>query len=1827
MGRSVNALVRLFALCVGLMGVLPLGAQSFQSSFSEVKHDRAKGPATFASGVQVDAASGAASMEIPCGPGIGERGLRFRPSLSIRMAPQLGISTTDEQFLHSTSSAGVQTWLTQTIDTLYQRGFGSSSFSPGTFDLALYGAEGKQSTYSLPGGGGGSILGTVPPGMTTAAANQLLGRFGVTGTIGTLPGTINQTPADFVQIGSSGHLVLGLRNNADEVQDWLYTSMVDTTGLQYRWPRRLLVVQGEVAYEFAYVSHRFMGQLRPYISNGDREVLDSAHYVITHIRNRFGENISFDYDADGIGYTATWSTNPTVRIRVERVAESWPTAEPRLDRVDLNLGPQVPQIRVSYLGISQPVSSYLLALGFIGVGGDLTRYGKPGSEPTLALHGQRMVTHFWGESVHSVQPVRVLQEATSEAIQFTYAAGPATSWSSTTVTPTVLSAVSFPNRSISLTWEAYSYKPNFSPNAWGSSTAVLPRRPAWAYGVKQISDAGRTTTHTRVVPQMNWVTEVPQGSYDTTETWVSRDFYTAITTPDGRVAIHRFMEPGTVNGISGEDGLRNMAYLKHVEREVRAYEPGVDWRSDLNVTSPGSSSAYRWVVKDCFSTRSLGNPTDAHGPYSVPYPTRTRTWDRDSRTFSADETTTWDSANLGWTVSNRTTAITASPDLTLKVVGPGTPLTATLGTKDLITKTLDSKIPEWLFGRVSQEVTARLEDNTGNGTTTGAPAKVSKTQDPVFNTLKSVTSGDSGSLAVVTTLTYQGDSGLGASELSRANVSSPQGLTHSGSVGVESYGYDGNGFLNSIGIKPNGSTILVTRQDQDEIGRPTAQYDAENRAQIFGWDGAGRLNRISPPGGDFPTIIAYNDADHRGVTLTRGAQAQELRYNGFGELVLERRKDPNGTWSHRIFGYDNAGRHTGETVWLPGRGEDHETQWMVSNLTQDTTQTVTEPGTTVCKKWGPINPDTGERDCLQWQTTAPTTTTTTLNAIYAGSSVAYDGRGRVIKTQDATKVATTISYPVSDGFLKVVKVGSAQITQYLHDAAGRLKRVTDAKNQLTNYAYDASNRIKTVIQSDGLGHDQTRSWNYNGLGWLESLVQPESGTTTYSNFTVMGQPQTTSYNGRVVRGTFDWMGRGLTVVSDDGTVNQGFGYDTAPAGHGKPAWSQDGSVNASFGYESTTGRLTSLTTMAAGQTFTQTFAYGDGYGNRTSGNTSHGGWTQSFHPETGMPKLLRYGTTTIADTSNWTACFDPASWMPKVITYGNGASSSFTYGADQTRLAEIAHLAGSTVLERWGYTYDDNTGNLIQALDKVAGTFDQYGYDELNRLVSAVVQSAQYGDQLQSFAYDAFGNRIQGKTERVTAWSGARGASAATVAPSAVPSTANLALNAGDAALWQRNQLPVQMTNGATTGAIYDGQGNLTQIFEKPGDTANVVTMAYDALGRVTRVTHNGKGIREDYQYRADGLRTVIDDYQWGVLQKTRLQVYNDARQLVSQYEKSPSGSLTWKRDILYLGTREAAEIDAAGMHVTQVDHLGSPRVVTGPTGQVESRQKYLPFGELLERTGTLKTAKGYTGHEQTDESGLIYMQARFYIPWVGRFSSPDPARDQHFEFTQSWNIASYVRNNPVMSTDPTGMVELPVYAQQSADGNGIGAMSTVNEEEKNKMELQKKIDATISYLSDKSDTFKKMMDKFGKERPKVVLETDAELNKLGGARLTSDGSIMLSSILVDCGRTLEGRSLEKAITHELRHAMQNKEGESGQVKLITPTSDNGAVRLRYTRQQFVDLKYQAQRDGDDYINYIKNERVDPGIKRNKYQKYASNPVEYDASYYENIVNGELNAK
>ena len=68
----------------------------------------------------------------------------------------------------------------------------------------------------------------------------------------------------------------------------------------------------------------------------------------------------------------------------------------------------------------------------------------------------------------------------------------------------------------------------------------------------------------------------------------------------------------------------------------------------------------------------------------------------------------------------------------------------------------------------------------------------------------------------------------------------------------------------------------------------------------------------------------------------------------------------------------------------------------------------------------------------------------------------------------------------------------------------------------------------------------------------------------------------------------------------------------------------------------------------------------------------------------------------------------------------------------------------------------------------------------------------------------------------------------------------------------------------------------------------------------------------------------------------------------------------------------------------------------------------------------TAKTTRGFTGHEQLDEVGLVHMNGRVYDPELGRFLSADPVVQDATDL-QAFNHYAYVRNNPLSLLDPSG--------------------------------------------------------------------------------------------------------------------------------------------------------------------------------------------------------------
>jgi RHS repeat-associated protein len=160
-------------------------------------------------------------------------------------------------------------------------------------------------------------------------------------------------------------------------------------------------------------------------------------------------------------------------------------------------------------------------------------------------------------------------------------------------------------------------------------------------------------------------------------------------------------------------------------------------------------------------------------------------------------------------------------------------------------------------------------------------------------------------------------------------------------------------------------------------------------------------------------------------------------------------------------------------------------------------------------------------------------------------------------------------------------------------------------------------------------------------------------------------------------------------------------------------------------------------------------------------------------------------------------------------------------------------------------------------------------------------------------------------------------------------------------------------------------------------------------------------------------------------------------------------------------------------------DHLGSISVTTTASGTAEPRQEFDPWG-TVRSGGVTTTTRNYTG-QILDDTGLLFYNARYYDPAIGRFISGDTvvpgspsgtmngvavkpltvsfhesgfrsklnseskapfwfqmdgdAKQQHGSplgpaNPQALNRYAYVQNNPLKYTDPTGHTVYYDHAQ-----------------------------------------------------------------------------------------------------------------------------------------------------------------------------------------------------
>ena len=161
-------------------------------------------------------------------------------------------------------------------------------------------------------------------------------------------------------------------------------------------------------------------------------------------------------------------------------------------------------------------------------------------------------------------------------------------------------------------------------------------------------------------------------------------------------------------------------------------------------------------------------------------------------------------------------------------------------------------------------------------------------------------------------------------------------------------------------------------------------------------------------------------------------------------------------------------------------------------------------------------------------------------------------------------------------------------------------------------------------------------------------------------------------------------------------------------------------------------------------------------------------------------------------------------------------------------------------------------------------------------------------------------------------------------------------------------------------------------------------------------------------------------------------------------------------------------------------DYRGSTVAITNASGTVTDTFEYDAYGKLKSRTGTTKTPFLYNGRDGViteDDTGLIYMRARYYSPTLRRFVNADKV---HGDITNALtlNRYSFVNGNPAVNVDPLGLsVERGgSYGQRQdvfrtcLDYGRLGLYSPLTKKPKKNKNYIDKIKSVINQIGDGLD-------------------------------------------------------------------------------------------------------------------------------------------------------------
>jgi RHS repeat-associated protein len=421
-----------------------------------------------------------------------------------------------------------------------------------------------------------------------------------------------------------------------------------------------------------------------------------------------------------------------------------------------------------------------------------------------------------------------------------------------------------------------------------------------------------------------------------------------------------------------------------------------------------------------------------------------------------------------------------------------------------------------------------------------------------------------------------------------------------------------------------------------------------------------------------------------------------------------------------------------------------------------------------------------------------------------------------------------------------------------------------------------------------------------------------------------------------------------------------------------------------------------------------------------------------------------------------------------LATYGNGLQTRYAYEALTDRLAAVTTLApnadpATQALQRLSYTYDP-VGNVVAIDDGAQPTrFFQNAvvtaecrlrYDALYQLVAAS------GREHAGTPNDAILSEVD--LDAVGALPAANDATAVRryteeyeydLAGNITRLAHRYRTQAGAGAGWTRRYRyayeddPADVTNrlAATSlpgdpeagpfSATYDHDvyGNMTRLPHLPA-------LQWNALDQLRHVSLGGGGTAH-YVYGAGGERVRRVVVRPGGLQIEHISLgaYEIRRERLGAAPPRLEHRVVHVADDRgRIAQIETKTVDTAGAEPDNAigapvvvfrysSHSASVTLLTDAAGVPISYEEYHPWGTSAYRSAKPKanlSLKRYrfAGKHRDEESSLYAFGARYYAPWLGRWTSTDPAGT-----ASGMNLFRYCANNPTGRADADGLQDRPL--------------------------------------------------------------------------------------------------------------------------------------------------------------------------------------------------------